>query len=211
MKRKVASLMIALLTFVSVSTTGFALEKDNLISGNYGIMVADDGTQCIVKGEVIATSEIQKTGGGKSVTFKYDIPEPIKRGTGGSWTEYDVDGAKVSTVYLTVDYLTKNTPTEYLLTGVSGHWVLNDSRVTVPSASLSYGCSGLFPSPVTQSVQNRLVGNYFSINTGFTKYVAGDVQAIVGANLTVNYRMGTSRTWSFTIVNNIVDFNSGWD
>lgn len=119
----------------------------------------------------------------------------------GSTTESDHDGAYASTVYLTIHYSHKNTPTEYLLTKVSGHWVISNSNVSVESARVSYGCSGLFPTPATQSVADRSVSNYFSINTGFTKYVTSATNAVMGANLTVNYLMGTSRRWSFTLSN----------
>ena len=47
------------------------------------------------------------------------------------------------------------------------------------------------------------VNNYFDISTGFTDYVVPDVLAVMGANLTVNYLMGTSRRWSFTLTNNL--------
>ena len=102
-----------------------------------------------------------------------------------------------------IHYTHRNTPTEYLLTRVSGYWEISAQKVSVESAKLSYGCSGTFPSPTTQSVTDISVNNYFDISTGFTDYVVPDVLAVMGANLTVNYLMGTSRRWSFTLTNNL--------
>ena len=46
------------------------------------------------------------------------------------------------------------------------------------------------------------VSNNFSINTGFSDYVTLK-NGVVGANWTLNLRMGGTRTWSFTIANNL--------
>lgn len=169
-----------------------------------GILTADNGTQYTIEGVLVPAIQPLSTGSGTSVTYKYDIPTSVT--AGGSTTAYDYDSGYVSTVYLTVDYNYKNTtPREYLLTGVSGHWEITDKKASVESATLTYGCTGLGPRPTTQYVHDAPVENYFSINAGFTQYIASDVLAAMGANLTVNYLMGTSRRWSFTLTNNPVD------
>lgn len=96
----------------------------------------------------------------------------------------------------------------YLLTSVSGYWVINDSQVTVSSASLIYGCSDL---SISQSnFTNPLsVSNHFSRNTGFTTYVS-EAYGVMGAKLTVNYKMGNTRSWSFTLDNTLFN-NPGFD
>lgn len=123
--------------------------------------------------------------------------------TNGSTTVDSADGGNASRVYLTIGYSMQNTPTEYKLTSVSGRWTLEDSRVSVTSASLTYGCSGLFPVTVTQTGSREHVSNPFSISTGFKSYVVGSYCGVMGAHLTLTYLMGSSRTWTFTLDNTL--------
>lgn len=208
MIKKVMSLVLASLITLSAFEFAFAADiKSEVISSPMiGILTADDGTQTEVEGILVSTSTAPTRSGliDKEATYRYDL-EVLPRAD-GSKTESDVDGGYCSTVYLTIKYSSKNSPTEYLLTGVSGYWTITDGKASVESAKLSYGCSGRFPEPVTQSITNKSVNNHFNISTGFNKYVTSDVYGVLGANLTVNYLMGTSRRWSFTLSNNL--FNS---
>ena len=172
-------------------------DNSNVIPVSTGTLVADDGTQYVIEGEPVVVAAAENSAD-KAVTYRYDVPVPK---AGGSTTVHDNDGALASTVYLTISYNTRNTPTEYLLTGVSGYWTISDSRVSVKSAYASYGCSGRFPQYTVQSKTNVSVKNHFSLKTGFKDYVIGDTLAVMGASLKVNYIMGSTRTWSFTLNN----------
>lgn len=187
-----------------ISAAGSNDNATELLPGNVGILTADDGTQLVIYGEVVSAIQPLSVDSGSSVTYRFDIPAASN--IGGSATVYDHDGGLSSTVYLTLDYKTRNTPTEYLLTRVSGYWVISDPKASVESAAVSYGCNGTFPKSVNyQSTFDVPVNNYFSIYTGFTQYVAGDSCAIVGAYLTVNYLMGTARRWDFTLYNTLIN------
>ena len=167
-----------------------------------GILETDEGTKYAVKGEMVAVATPKSSNDSTKVTYKYDVPVSPK--AGGSSTVHGNDGAIASTVYLTVDFLSKSNPTQYLLTGVSGYWTVNVPNVGVSSAYVSYTCSGRFPANTHQSRLNRAVNNNFSLQTGFTKYVVeNDAATKIGANLKLNYIMGSTRTWSFTLYNDI--------
>lgn len=57
------------------------------------------------------------------------------------------------TAYITIYYTTNNSPTEYLLTKVSGGYEKHDYTINVTKQEVTYGCNGVFPSPVnTQNV-----------------------------------------------------------
>lgn len=124
--------------------------------------------------------------------------------TNNTLTATGSDGTLASTVYLTINYskLYNSYPDYYLLTSVSGHWDIHDSLVRVTSSSLRYYCQG--PAPAYSQTATRSVSNYFNINTGFTEYVSScGYGNMMGSELTVNYKMGTSRTWSFTLFNKL--------
>lgn len=89
----------------------------------------------------------------------------------------------------------------YLLTSVSGYWVVDDHQVFTPSASLYYGCSdpGITQSTYAFPIS---VNNHFNVDTDFTTYVRQEY-GVMGANLTVNYQMGSSRKWSFSLPNTL--------
>lgn len=203
MKRKLFSVILVAAMFMSVNAVCYAevagYDNSNVIPVSTGTLVADDGTQYVIEGEPVAVAAAENSAD-KAVTYRYDVPVPK---AGGSTTVHDNDGALASTVYLTISYNTRNTPTEYLLTGVSGYWTISDSRVSVKSAYASYGCSGRFPQYTVQSKTNVSVKNHFSLKTGFKDYVVGDTLAVMGASLKVNYIMGSTRTWSFTLNNHL--------
>ena len=135
-------------------------------------------------------------------TYKCEIPADIMA-TGGSQTEYDNDGTYASTVYLTIHY-SHNTesPVEYVLKKITGHWNVTAQNVSVSSATLDYACGALnFEKNV--AVYNYPVSNNFTKQTGYSKYVPTITGAAIGATLNLKYSMGSTRTWSFKLQNNI--------
>ncbi len=170
-----------------------------------GILRLDDGSQHQIIGT--AVYGVQRSNHTENaVTYTFTIPKSLTRG--GSSTIYEPDDGYSSTVYLTINYTTRNDGAEYLLTSVSGYWDIHDWRVSVESAFLSYGCTS-YASLITQSIRDVAVGNDFDITTNFSQYIP-EQYGVMGANLTVNYLMGTSRRWSFTLTNNLFN-NSGFE
>lgn len=111
---------------------------------------------------------------------------------------YDNDDGYASTIYLTI-YYTTNANGQYLLTRVSGYWVISDPKASVTSASLHYACTE-YSAPRSQDV-TRSVSNNFSYATGFSTYVYNTPVSTLAAELTLEYLIGTSRTWDFTLQN----------
>lgn len=210
MKRILSFCLAVLLLISMMPMTAMAAEmEDQYVNAgnmdkNYGILTTEDGKQYLIEGTIVEENSRSNRNGEQTITYKYDIPSaPATRLSSDASGD---DGGYVSTVYVTVHYASRNVPVEYLLTKVTGRWEIRDSRVSVESAELSYGCNGFFPETVTtQSVFGVPVGNNFSVSTGFKKYVCIDVGAVIGSNLTVNYLMGTSRRWSFTLQNTLVN------
>lgn len=202
MKKILCFVLVIILTF-TFSVSAFAASGDFYTSVDthamYGILTSDEGEAIIIEGK-LCNSNNQLGMNANALTYEFAVPA-LASPTNGSTTIDAPDSAYVSRVYLTISYSMRNTPTEYKLTRVSGRWTIEDPRVSVTSSSLTYGCSGLFPSVVTQTGSREHLSNPFSINTGFTSYVVGDYCAVMGAHLTLTYLMGTSRTWTFTIDN----------
>lgn len=196
--KKVISLLMAVIMVLTVPVTAFAASLDGS-EPVYGVLMSEDGEQILIEGRVCDTMQT-RAGDAGSVTYEFAIPASVA--SSDSTTIDSPDSGYASHVYLTISYAMRNTPTEYKLTGVSGRWTIEDPNVAVLSTSLTYGCSGLFPSIVTQTNTVNNVSNPFSISTGFSSYVVEDY-GVMGANLTLNYLMGSSRKWSFTLQNNL--------
>ena len=180
--KKIISLILAMAMCLSLCVQTFAKENDGVNVENVpemmGILRTDDGKEYTIKGVLVSVAPMSRAANDAcSATYRYDLP--VSPQANGSTTESDHDGAAASTVYLTIHYTHRNTPTEYLLTRVSGYWEISAQKVSVESAKLSYGCSGTFPSPTTQSVTDISVNNYFDISTGFTDYVVPDVLSLI--------------------------------
>ena len=161
-----------------------------------GYLYDDEGNCLEVTGYLVDTNDltVRSIEDGTSLTYAYNLSA-----TDFSTTASSPDSGYSSTVYLTIHYTTRpiGNYTESLLTSVSGYWEIEDSRVSVTSANVSYVCIGLGTSYQSGS---RSVSNNFSVNTGFFKY-ASEVDQTLGATLTLKYLMGTSRTWTFTLPN----------
>lgn len=207
MKKVLSCLLIAIIIFTFPSAA-FAVSVDSS-EPVYGIVTWDDGTQITIQGRVCDSMQTRAANAG-SVTYEFAVPASAVP-SNGSTTIDSPDSGYSSHVYLTINYAMRNTPTEYKLTGVSGRWVIEDPRVAVWSTSLTYGCSGLEPPNMNYAAQSETVehvGNPFSINTGFSSYITADY-GIMGANLSIEYMMGT-RTWTFTLTNHLFDsWNTG--
>lgn len=220
--KKIVSLLIASILCFSLFPTALAAapelnnESESIPKTMTGYLTDDEGNTQLVTGHLVETSTPKSSAlkqnalsvldskrsssdeNLKSATYAFSLYST----TNHSDTASGSDGALCSTVYLTINYNIINTHVaQYRLNSVSGHWKVA-SPARVASATLKYGCTGLNIDKfgVTQT-RTRSVSNYFSYNSGFTSYVADFNGSVAGALLTVNYKMGTSRTWSFTIYN----------
>lgn len=201
--KKVLSCLLAAVIVFTFSSTAIAVSADDS-EPVYGIITWDDGTQITIQGNVYNSTQTRAANAG-STTYEFAIPASAVP-SNGSTTIDSPDSGYSSHVYLTISYAMRNTPTEYKLTGVSGRYTIEDDRVGVWDTELIYGCSGLETPSMkykSQSVTVEHVGNPFSINTGFSSYITS-TYGVMGANLTIEYMMGT-RTWTFTLTNNLFD------
>ena len=101
----------------------------------------------------------------------------------------------------------------YLLTEVSGTWAVQVYNVSVTDVSVTYGCSGAgYNGPVTQvnTIEPYWYGGGFSQLTGFTSYVLDYWDGDVGAYMTLRFQMGSTRSWSFTMMNKILNSGTGF-
>ena len=204
--KRVVSCLLALVMTLIMPLTVFAADGEILSdvpATMQGVLTSDDGIKIFVEGKLCDSVATNSEDGVASLTYEFDVPMVQAAPTNGSTTVDSADGGNASRVYLTIGYSMQNTPTEYKLTSVSGRWTLEDSRVSVTSASLTYGCSGLFPVTVTQTGSREHVSNPFSISTGFKSYVVGAYCGVMGAHLTLTYLMGSSRAWTFTLDNTL--------
>lgn len=205
MKQKCRVLLACVLVLSLISTSFMAYAAESALSPlpqtPQATLTDDNGNVEVVTGRLVDIATPFATMGDAAVTYAFDLYR-----ANHSLSTNDHDGAYASTVYLTIEYKTQNTPTEYLLTRVRGYWTINVANVEVTEALLNYGCNGVIPQIVQDQYVNDLsVHNNFSYATGFDRYVA-DMEEVtaVGANLTLYYRMGTTRTWTFHLENNIV-------
>ena len=181
---------------LAFSTQAYA-STEEVASSSEGYLISDTGETVFVKGIRVETP------------FRYSLDEEI---TTYEFTLYgnpeyvlsgnQTDGSESIKVYLNIHYKTQpnGKNSEYLLTRVTGNWEMLDSRVSVTNASVSYRCSD------TGHSQNgeKAVGNNFSVDTGFNGYILPEMGGICGASLTTNLKMGSTRTWTFVMKNNVV-------
>lgn len=198
--KKALTLALAFAFAMVFPMQAFAIENQNAEQEGINMMPAyltdDMGNTVKATGRLVSVMAISEADD-LQATYAFDLYTSRANNT---LTVDDVDGSASATVYLTLKYVTtSNTPTLYKLTNVSGQWVIHDSAVRVTSASLTYGFAGGFPSTVSDTWTGA-VSNNFSKNTGYTDYVA-ELGATMGAHLTVNFAMGSTRTWSFTLYN----------
>lgn len=200
MKKLLSIILICIFCFSSIQVYAMDNSKINVYPDKIiGKLISDTGESIPVIGNKVyeSNNSILNNMDENSATYMFELYST--RGS-SSLTTNDTDGSISVRAYLTIKYVTKNEPTEYLLTNVSGYWNILDDRVSVKNAELVYGCSGVFPSPTTQT-DTKTVNNYFNYNTGFTNYIIRDY-GVMGANLTLDLKMGT-RQWDFFLENNL--------
>lgn len=221
--KKVSKRIISLLTAIIVCITimPFASADSNSNSNSANMLMPpqtmeayltdDNGKVSITNGELISYNvvNISNNLSDVSATYKFDLcsnGDEIKAISKSSSTQTvsGVDGGCSSHVYLVIYYYYRDIPAEYLLYRVAGHWIISDSKVSVKSASLDYGCTGKGSSGSTaQTTYNVSVNNHFSVNTGYNHYVYNNAIGTLGATLNMVYQMGSSRTWTYTLTNNL--------
>lgn len=191
MKRSALFLLSLLLVF-QLTLPAHAIEANALTipSTMIGYATDDNGNSYELIGELVETTVPYSLNGTYSATYAYDVSMTS--------TADSPDSGFASHVYLTVYYKLRD-GNYYLLTAVSGYWEIQDYNATVTSSTVDYVCGP------AGGIYGVSVSNNFYISTGFTEFTDATADFYqVRARLHLTYQMGTSRTWSFTLNNNIV-------
>ncbi|MPM30096.1 hypothetical protein SDC9_76639 [bioreactor metagenome] len=128
----------------------------------------------------------------------------------GSTTEEDTDSTYGVRGSVTVHYSRGmyGVYTTMLLTKVSGGYTILDRQLKVTRQSLSYGCLGITSAGWSeQSGSANPTSSSWAYTTPSSWYPVLDETdfALIGANCTFTVqRAGSTNTWDFSIVNNVV-------
>ena len=191
MKHKVLVTLLAVLLLVSLSIPVSADQylQSEIPSELKGYATDNEGNTVEIIGRLVDTVAPRSIDGTYASTYAYDITMTT--------TAEGPDSGYASYVYLTVHY-TKRDGSYYLLNAVSGSWEIHDYNVTVTSSTISYSCHPY------EHAYNVPVSNGFYKATGFTLFTTDDGSfSTVGATLYLTYQMGSSRTWTFALPNNV--------
>ncbi len=202
-KLKIIIIFFCLLIILYEPSNIYAINSTSTIMG---YLTSEDGMNIPVKGFLERREYIRNSESETNVadTYRFEVPSRLVHND----TAQSPDSGYVSTVYLTITYTTTSTtPTEYLLTKVSGYWVITDSQASVENAYLSYCCTDL-GAPL-QHVSNLSVSNNFTKTTNFSSYIV-NIYADMGAKLELHYLYGTSRRWTFSLENIRLGVGSIW-
>lgn len=208
--KKIIALCLALILTLSVSPI-YAFASD--INEESETAFKACGIICDEFGNVVASipvipvssSSVNSLGAGASQTYSFMVPSSIFQNSSSStgWDAYYcIQGT------LTINYNVRDNTgdKEMLLTSAKGDWTTpNDSRVSVNGATLFCNCSGQSYeggvwTPQTASF-NILNSKNTLCYTNFSNYIlaVSGMAGAVGAKLTIDLLMGTSRTWSLYI------------
>ena len=167
-----------------------------------GCLKSPEGDVELIVGRLVETQTIDAlglNGDDLAATYEFNLYSDGTSLTGVAEHKNTVSGsdntysAKITlTIYYNVDESVY--PYTYKLTRVSGNWRVTDSKATVTSAHVTSVCKDQ-NNPNQEDV--REVSNNFDFNTGFTSYIAKETLSnYLGATLTLDFLMGTSRTYS---------------
>lgn len=209
--RKIFSMALALALAANLSAPAFAADNsaeiipDENVPAMVGILTDENGVEYEIVGTLV-TNECTTYSIGPvnetSVTYRFDVP--MRAPQNGSTEVNGPDSGYASHIYLKISYrsIDGSNPNlrSYLLTSVSGSWTIEDPEVFVTSTYLKYGCS---VGSIEQLGEKSSLSNPFNVSTGFTQYIDETLGAVLGAHLTLTYLMGSSRTWKFTLNNNL--------
>ena len=191
MKCRFLSLLVVIFCIVGLTIPVSAAENGTpcLREEMIGYATDEDGNRYEIIGELVDTSTPRSIGGSYSATYAYDVSRVN--------TADSADSGNASHVYLTVHYILRDGQ-HYLLTAVSGRWVISDHQASVISSTISYSCHPY------ENAHNIAVPNDFYRETGFTLFTPDNgTYSAVGATLHLRYLIGNSRTWTFDLQNNV--------
>lgn len=190
--KKLLSVVLLLFLLIQIIPTVYADETHVIPIPDTmtGYVIDDHGVKREIVGKLVSTVAPQSLNGKYASTYAYDVSMSSNADA--------PDSGFSSHVYLTVYYLLRDGQ-YYLLTNVAGHWDIEDYRVTVTESTIDYVCSA------SGNVTGRHVSNHFNVDTEFEKFTDATADFYqVRARLNLTYKMGTSRTWKFTLNNNII-------
>ena len=209
-KTKLNSFFVAVLMLV-VSTCAYAPSEGNEDTA-VGYLTGPDGRVQTVVGRLADTSPQAYSLLGSDFSQTYEFV--LYSTPGGEISTEEPQGndpGYASRVTSTLYYRYSSDDSGCLLTGASVSWTMQDPKASVSSAYAECHCNGLGNSSSPGLVyQNKTLSlsNNTKASTGFGTYIliSGGYSDLagIGANFTINYLMGTSRTWDFTFSQSVL-------
>jgi len=177
MKKIICFIMICTIILLPLQVEALELEETNKQEVIVGTLVSDDGSIEQVSGHLINTRAFSSIND-KSDTLESTYAFDLYSRANNTLTTEEMDGSYSVRVYLTIEYTTQNTPTEYLLTNVSGYWEILDSLVSVTDAELihqlcSANCYGAFGDMVYEMDKPYLYNNFHIFGTNYIYSFSG--------------------------------------
>lgn len=219
MRKALISVVLIMAIFLSVNINAYANnltgETESTIPNTMQGTITDPyGVTYEVQGRLLETECVSAAMLGhisNCVTYAFDIYSDGISLSSTLPNSSDATGYTYqSTVTVTINYeSTTDYPEEFLLKSVSGNWDIDDSRVSVTSGFVNYACTDyihLGQNSTYYLTSTNLQNMSFYKNTNFSQFIAKDFSGFMGATLTLNYLMGDSRTWSFSVEN--IRFNN---
>ncbi len=184
MKKSISTILLCCFIF-SIFSCSFALTPSNdpFPETSIGYMFDSEGNKLEAIGHLVSIESTTQSENSIAVTYEYTLRAP-------KVTVEEPDDGYSGTVYLTNHYSISGS--KYLLTEVSGRWVMNDPNARVISASVDY-----YNDAINTAMQrgSSPVSNNFSVLTGFTEYGYNTDAFTIGSVLYLTIRVGTSRTY----------------
>ncbi len=219
MKKALISVILIMAMFLSLNINAYADSLDDktepaISSTMQGIITDPYGITYEVQGRLLEAECVpfaMADNDSINVTYAFDIYSDGISLRSTLPNSSDATGYTYqSTVTVTINYdASTDYPEEFLLKSVSGNWVIDDSRVSVTSGSVDYACTDYThwgQSSTYYLTSADIQNSSFYKNTNFSQFIAKDFSGFMGATLTLNYLMGNSRTWSFSVEN--IRFNN---
>lgn len=192
--------MLSLVFSLSYCMFSYAQENDN--SKPIGILTNEQGVVTEIEGVLVDEKIMPATRASDLVKYERTYMYAVPRAISGEVTVDEVDDGYVTRAYLTIEY--SSTPDRegddlFVLNKVRGYWTDPTDQAWVENSYIDYACVEINDS--TQRNMGVPVSNHFSISTGYTKGVPDWAGGILGANLHLNLRRGTSSSWNLTVYN----------
>ncbi|MFR9163206.1 MAG: hypothetical protein ACLVK1_05265 [Lachnospiraceae bacterium] len=167
-----------------------------------GFVIGENGEIAEIEGVLISERQLPATRSAEYNRYERTYMYAVPRGVTGSVTVDETDDALVTTAYLTIEYssiVDEQGRDLFLLDRVSGYWKEPSDSAVVTRSYVDYACVRI--EEMDQMDTNVPVSNHFSIDTGYTIGAPDWAGGTIGANLYLDFKRGTSSTWSLVVKN----------